>query len=119
MSEYRHRISKHYEIRLGYSLRDKNGDIEDRELTDMIEISGIKKYTLSDLLENLEKDQYLELEISERYYERYSTDDEWEFIDDDLHAWYSEGEGFSEVSLPKYIIKQLDSWKNKQTKEGE
>ena len=122
MSEQpRLRRAKYYEIRLGYYTKDENGDYEDSFLIDMFEVSDLKKYTLPDLLENLEKDQYLELDISERFYERHFSDEQWEFIDDDLHSWYSEGEFGDAVSqsVPKYIVKQLDSWKQKQTKEGE
>ena len=109
------RRSKYYEIRLGYYTEDENGDYEDSQLIDMIEVTDLKKYTLPDLLENLEKDEYLEIDISERFYERHFSDEQWEFIDDVLHSWYSEGE-FGDVSqsLPKYIVKQLDSWKQKQ-----
>ena len=122
MSEQpRLRRAKYYEIRICYEIYDENGDYEDSELIDMIEVADFKKYTLSGLLESLEKNQHLILEISERFYERHFSDEQWEFIDDDLHSWYSEGEFGDAVSqsLPKYIVKQLDSWKQKQTKEGE
>ena len=114
------RRSKHYEIRLGYYTEDENGDYEDSQLTDMIEVTDLKKYTLPYLLENLEKDEYLEIDISERFYERCSSDDQWEFIDDELHQWYVEGKGCSDMSqssLPKRIVKQLSNWE-KNEKDG-
>ena len=110
------RHSKEYEIRIGLEIYDENGDYEDSELIDMIEVTDLKKYTLSDLLEGLEKNQHLILDISERFYERHFSDDQWEFTDDDLHSWYSEGEGFDDMSqsgLPKYIVKQLSNWEKK------
>ena len=110
------RRSKEYEIRIGFEIYDENGDYEDGELIDMIEVTDLKKYTLSDLLEGLEKNQHLILDISERFYERHFSDEQWEFIDDDLHQWYVEGKGFDDMSqsgLPKNIVKQLSNWGKK------
>lgn len=110
------RRSKHYEIRICYEIYDENGDYEDSELLDIMEVADFKKYTLSGLLESLEKNQHLILQLSERFYERHFSDEQWEFIDDDLHSWYSEGEGFDDMSqsgLPKNIVKQLNNWEKK------
>ena len=107
---YRKRTSKNYEIRVGWF----NGDNQD--LIDMIDINDFKNQSLNNLLEYLDEGQKLRLEVSERFYERYSSDEQWEFEDDNLYDFYKEGEGYKDLTewLPKGVVKKLDSWWKKQ-----
>ena len=100
---YRKRTSKNYEIRVGWF----NGDNQD--LIDMIDINDFKDESLNDLLEYLNKGQKLKLEVSERFYERYSSDEQWDFVEDYLYGFYNEDEGYTDLTewLPKSVVKKL------------
>ena len=110
-AQYRKRTSKNYEIRVCW-FNDENQD-----LVDMININDFENYSLNKLLDYLEDGQKLMLEVSERFYERYSSDEQWDFIEDNLYCFYREGEEQQDLSewLPKRVIKKLDNWRTKQT----
>ena len=112
----RKRTSKDYEVRVCRYKTDEDGHWADQELSEQMPLSEFIKYTFSDYKNNLENGWKLLLEISERFYTRYRSEDDWEFEDDELWGFYDEEYGWSidSLELPLHIKKKLDNWKKKQ-----
>ena len=113
----RKRISKDYEVRVCWYTTDSEGDWSNGDLIDMMPISDFCKDKLSDYKDNLENDDKLSLEISERFYVRYSSDDEWEFVEDELWGIYDEEYGWDidSCEIPLWIKKKLNKWHEQQS----
>ena len=113
----RKRISKDYEVRVCWYTTDSEGYWTGGDLIDMVPISDLCKDKLSNYKDYLKNNQKLSLEISERFYVRYSSDDQWEFQDDELYSFYYDNkfDFIDKIELPKFIKKQLNNWREQQS----